>query len=67
MAGELGRGQLETLVTLDDASHVVDMNKKDDMFDNLDSLPGLDPEATVDGGVDPSKDDDNCTGGACKI
>ncbi|AWN09118.1 hypothetical protein MLDJOKPK_00206 [Salmonella phage SPAsTU] len=67
MAGELGRGQLETLVTLDDASHAVDMNKKDDMFDNLDSLPGLDPEATVDGGVDPSKDDDNCTGGACKI
>lgn len=31
------------------------------------NIPGLDPDASVEGGVDPSKDDDNCTGGACKI
>lgn len=39
---------------------------EDSAFD-LDAIPGLDPDAGVEGGVDPSKEDDNCAGGACKI
>lgn len=37
-----------------------------DMMD-FDNIPGVDPDAGVEGGVDPSKEDDNCAGGACKI
>ncbi|ANZ48541.1 hypothetical protein BIZ78_gp034 [Erwinia phage vB_EamM_Caitlin] len=42
-----------------------DTNTLDDMFGG--DIPGLDPDVGVEGGVDPSKEDDNCTGGACKI
>lgn len=31
------------------------------------AIPGLDPEATVEKGADPTTEDDNCSGGACKI
>lgn len=44
-----------------------DVATLDDLFGADGIVPGLDPEATVVGGVDPSKDDDNCAGGACKI
>ena len=44
-----------------------DTTTLDDMFAMGGNIPGLDPDAGVEGGVDPSKEDDNCTGGACKI
>lgn len=31
------------------------------------AIPGLDPETTVEKGADPTTEDDNCSGGACKI
>lgn len=31
------------------------------------AIPGLDPEAAVEKGADPTAEDDNCSGGACKI
>lgn len=34
---------------------------------DFNNIPGVDPDAGVEGGVDPSKEDDNCAGGACKI
>ena len=37
----------------------------DDMFGG--DIPGLDPDAGVEGGVDAAAEDDNCAGGACKI
>jgi len=30
-------------------------------------IPGLDPDITVEGGVDAATEDDGCAGGACKI
>lgn len=44
-----------------------DKTTLDDMFGGDGNIPGLDPDVGVEGGVDPSKEDDNCTGGACKI
>ena len=62
MAGELGRWQATTFMYRDGLGADVNMSPDDEMV-----IPGLDPDAGVEGGVDPSKDDDNCTGGACKI
>lgn len=44
-----------------------DTTTLDDLFGGDGVVPGLDPDAGVEGGVDPSKEDDNCPGGACKI
>lgn len=30
-------------------------------------IPGLDVDAVVEGGEDPSNDNEDCEGGACKI
>ncbi|QVW55239.1 hypothetical protein pEaSNUABM29_00199 [Erwinia phage pEa_SNUABM_29] len=62
MAGELGRGQTTTFMHVDGLGVDVPMQKEDEF-----SLPGLDPNLTVEGGVDAAKDDESCPGGACKI
>lgn len=39
----------------------------DDIFDDLDSALADLADTYVDGGVDNSVSDDNCSGGACKL
>lgn len=42
------------------------VDQQDEM--NLDGgIPGLDENATVDGGVDAATEDDGCASGACKL
>lgn len=53
-------GNLETKMTEEVKVETV---KEIDEF----AIPGLDPEATVENGADPTTEDDNCSGGACKI
>ncbi|ANZ48965.1 hypothetical protein HOV30_gp116 [Erwinia phage Derbicus] len=39
----------------------------DDPPFDMDTIPGLDPEALAPNGVDAAADDSGCEGGACKI
>lgn len=39
----------------------------EDLFADIDDMLELFDGQTVDGGADPSTEDDNCAGGACKI
>ena len=41
--------------------------EKDDVFDEIDKILLEFDGVSVEGGVDPSTEDDNCAGGACKI
>lgn len=41
--------------------------EKDDVFDEIDDILAEFDGVSVDGGADPSAEDDNCAGGACKI
>lgn len=52
-------------ITADEAgAEAKPLNLADEMAGEI---PGLDEDMTVDGGVDPSNEEDNCAGGACKI
>lgn len=41
--------------------------QQDDIFNDLDEVLSRFDGATVEGGVDVEKEEDNCEGGACKI
>ena len=39
----------------------------DDVFTNIDNALSEFDDLYVEGGADPTSEDDNCTGGACKL
>lgn len=41
--------------------------EKDAVFDEIDNILSEFDGVSVEGGADPSTEDDNCAGGACKI
>lgn len=58
--GDIGRGLTP------EASQKQFEQQNAHMFDEF-SIPGLDADLTVDGGVDAAMDDESCPSGACKI
>lgn len=41
--------------------------EEDDIFANLDNALAVFDDLYVEGGADPTSEDDNCAGGACKL
>ncbi len=41
--------------------------EEDDIFANLDNALAEFDDLYVEGGADPTSEDDNCVGGACKL
>lgn len=41
--------------------------EENDIFANLDNALADFDDLYVEGGVDPTREDDNCVGGACKL